>query len=344
MDSSSDKAQANEAGNSGASKVEAVARTQLSGAEAVALAILDAGCTFLSAGPTEIPRRLWEQLRGTMTHEGNTCVATKETRSALSLATGAAMSGQQSATLMSSTGLRLCAEDLDLALRREVALVVVNAQERVQGDVQFVRWASIGGYPVVALVPDTVQACYNLTLHAFRLATHFCMPVFVLADQLLLVQEGTLRVRPPQPLLFAVPAYARDRSRAPYSRQVANKLEPYRDALEQVEIDADMQPSADTLIVAYGATAATAQAGMEQARVAGKAVTLLIIRSLWPVPKGAIRSAVRDAQRVLVVELNFGQYRREIERMLGPHGPEVIGIHRMDGEMVEPSEIAEKCL
>jgi pyruvate/2-oxoacid:ferredoxin oxidoreductase alpha subunit len=46
---------------------------------------------------------------------------------------------------------------------------------------------------------------------------------------------------------------------------------------------------------------------------------------------------MEGTQRVVVAELNFGQYRQEIERLAGPR--HVIGVHRVDGELITPEEI-----
>ena len=315
-----------------------------SGLEAIARAVLDSGCTFLGAGPAASARQLlalveagWEGTEGQV-------VATRESRSAFSLASGAALGGDLSMVMINSVGFRLCAENLDLALRHELRMVIVDVQDEVQGDVQFVRWASIGGYPIVVLTPDSAQASYDLTRQAFQIADRFCMPVVILVDRDTLSTQGFIRCRDPRPLLFALSPVAQPDRESPYSRHVATKLDPYREGLEDAQLDSPEQRSADTLVIAFGATSDTAREAVAEARTAGKAVSLLVIRSLWPAPKLAIRQAVSHVQRVLVVELNFGQYRREIERLLGPHGPEVVGIHRMDGEPVEGERIVAACL
>ena len=45
-------------------------------------------------------------------------------------------------------------------------------------------------------------------------------------------------------------------------------------------------------------------------------------------------------RRVLVAELNLGQYRREIER-LARDDQEVIGVNRVSGELISPEDILE---
>jgi len=63
----------------------------------------------------------------------------------------------------------------------------------------------------------------------------------------------------------------------------------------------------------------------------------LAIQSLWPVPEQAIQAALDGVERVIVAELNLGDYRREIERIAG--GRRVVGLNRVDGELISPEQI-----
>jgi 2-oxoglutarate ferredoxin oxidoreductase subunit alpha len=44
-------------------------------------------------------------------------------------------------------------------------------------------------------------------------------------------------------------------------------------------------------------------------------------------------------RRVVVPELNLGQYRREIDRLVSGH--EIIGVNRVDGKLITPDQIIE---
>jgi 2-oxoglutarate ferredoxin oxidoreductase subunit alpha len=72
------------------------------------------------------------------------------------------------------------------------------------------------------------------------------------------------------------------------------------------------------------------------------AVSALTVHSLWPVPEKALRNAILapGIRRVVVAELNHGQYRREIER-LTPRYVELVGINRVDGELITPDQFIE---
>jgi 2-oxoglutarate ferredoxin oxidoreductase subunit alpha len=57
------------------------------------------------------------------------------------------------------------------------------------------------------------------------------------------------------------------------------------------------------------------------------------------VPENAVKSALEGVERVVVAELNLGQYRREIERIAPDR--EILGLNRMDGELISPDHFLE---
>jgi 2-oxoglutarate ferredoxin oxidoreductase subunit alpha len=95
----------------------------------------------------------------------------------------------------------------------------------------------------------------------------------------------------------------------------------------------------DTLIIAYGVTSRAAKSVYKELKSAGKPAHLLVLKTLWPVPEGVIRKAAKNVKRVVVVEMNLGQYVREIERILG--GKQVDFCGQMDGWLISPDKIKE---
>ena len=95
----------------------------------------------------------------------------------------------------------------------------------------------------------------------------------------------------------------------------------------------------DTLIIAYGVTARAAKSVYKELAGAEKPVHLLILKTLWPVPENVIREAAENVKRVVVVEMNLGQYVREIERILGDKKVDFCG--QMDGGLISPDKIRE---
>jgi 2-oxoglutarate ferredoxin oxidoreductase subunit alpha len=94
---------------------------------------------------------------------------------------------------------------------------------------------------------------------------------------------------------------------------------------------------ANTLIIAYGVTARAA--GQAISEIKGKKVSLLVLKTLWPVPEELIARKARKYSAIIVLEMNLGQYVHEIERVL--KDKEVRFYGRMDGTLITPSQIKE---
>ncbi len=125
------------------------------------------------------------------------------------------------------------------------------------------------------------------------------------------------------------------------NRHLIAKIEAHRDEIERVTLD--LEPGARTLWLAYGITAGAVRAAVARARRSGRKVSAAVVQSLWPVPETALAAALEGIERVVVAELNPGQYRREIERLAGglARRPEVVGLDRLDGGLITPDQLLE---
>lgn len=117
--------------------------------------------------------------------------------------------------------------------------------------------------------------------------------------------------------------------------RMRNKLCQHREELSLYQIDADLQ--ADILIITYGVSARAARNCVTQLRKDGIGVTLLVLKTLFPVPEKLLENSIRQVSRVLVVEMNLGQYVREVERFSGTTVIEFLG--KMNGDLISPEEI-----
>ncbi len=104
--------------------------------------------------------------------------------------------------------------------------------------------------------------------------------------------------------------------------------------------DEIFEPGADTLIVTYGITARAAKAAAKRLKAQGRPTSLLILKTLWPVPEDFIREKAAAYKRLVVVEMNLGQYLREIQRLMP--GKKVGFVGQMNGELIKPSQIMEE--
>lgn len=317
---------------------------------------------------------------------GGVAVQGEDEISSIGMCIGATMAGARSMTATSGPGISLYSENIGLAIMGEIPLVIVDVQRLgpatggattvAQGDVQFVRWGTSGGFPVIALAPTDAVDCYLLTIRAFELAERYRCPVFVVTDKEVATTPVTVEADAFPPV--EVPARRTAAAGAPYSftgsagpmhvygtghtvrftgsthderayitkhlptvgalnDHLVGKVEAGRPDLEIVE--ADLEAGATTLVVAYGVTAGAVLQAVRSARSEAAAVSVLIVKSLWPVPEMAIRKALVGVDRIVVPELNPGLYAREVERVA--EGIPVTSLTRMDGDLIAPEAILE---
>lgn len=98
---------------------------------------------------------------------------------------------------------------------------------------------------------------------------------------------------------------------------------------------------AEFLLVAFGTQALTSLYAMERARAAGLRVGVLKLITLWPFPEEAIRQAAVHASMVIVPEMNLGQIRLEVERVLRNHPAQIKGVNHVDSQTITPQEILD---
>jgi len=359
---------------------------------------------------------------------GGIAIQAEDEIAAISMCIGAAMTGRRVLTATSGPGISLCSENIGLAIMGEVPLVIVDVQRMgpatggattpAQGDVQFVRWGTSGGYPIIVLVPGSVADCYSLTLRAFDYAERFRSPVFLLTDKELFQSLSTVEVgsyepravgarREAHPLPAGTPGLRPEESFLPYCWEPLNAAPPFsriggplltrftgsshdehgfltkdpekvgrlnehlrckiEDHAAEIELaKADLERGARTLFIAYGITARAMTEAAGIARAGNRPVSTLEPQTLWPVPENAILNALAGPdhpphptdtpadtaiRRVVVAELNLGDFRREVERVIyrwaaqrGLPAPEVLGIHRVDSELITPGQFLEAFL
>ncbi|MGB3224622.1 MAG: 2-oxoacid:acceptor oxidoreductase subunit alpha [Desulforhopalus sp.] len=105
----------------------------------------------------------------------------------------------------------------------------------------------------------------------------------------------------------------------------------------------DPQPDEDddvTLLIVYGVTARAAKTAVRELRQTGCKISLLILKTLYPVPQNLIRQAIQGKKEIVVVEMNNGQYVREIERLAGSVPVRFYG--QMNGELISPERIVKE--
>ncbi len=365
-------------------------RLLMNGAQAIVRGAIDSGCDFFAGYPITPATDILLYMIRELPKVGGIAIQGEDEIASLGLCIGAAMTGRRVMTATSGPGISLYSENIGLAIMGEVPMVIVDVQRMGpatggattvgQGDIQFLRWGTSGGYPVIVLAPSSVPECYSLTCKAFDMAERFRVPVFLATDKetamtLTTVDENEFEKNPVREREVAhgdcgfVPYQAASADAVPIfspfggenimrfttsthdergqitktpekvrklNERLACKVETHVDEISMVK--ADLQAGAKTVIISYGVTAGAVDEAVKSLREEGKLISKLTIYSLWPVPEREIKSALVGIRRVIVPELNLGQYNHEVKRLV-EEDVEVVGINRVDGELISPAEI-----
>ncbi len=103
--------------------------------------------------------------------------------------------------------------------------------------------------------------------------------------------------------------------------------------------DEIIKHDSDTLIITYGISSSSAVEASHLAEKMSKNISVLTLKTLWPVCEELIKEKAQNFQNILVVEMNQGQYVNEIRRVLPDKNIHFLG--RMNGTLIKPHEILE---
>jgi 2-oxoglutarate ferredoxin oxidoreductase subunit alpha len=225
-----------------------------------------------------------------------------------------------------------------------------------------------------------VRDCFTLTVHAFNVAERLRCPVFLASNKEIGMTRETLDmaavekppviertchasgpflpfgVRPgedvPQflPIGGLTPVRQTSSTHGPDGHITTDPVE-IQAGVERLKrkvasftfFDLERKQGALTLLVTYGVTARAGRAAIEiLERDRGVPVSLLVLKTLWPVPEETLRAAAEGIERVLVVEMNLGQYVHEVRRVLCRQKVDFFGT--MCGRLISPAEIVGEVL
>lgn len=95
---------------------------------------------------------------------------------------------------------------------------------------------------------------------------------------------------------------------------------------------------AEIAVIAYGGSARTAYAAVDAARTKGIKVGLFRPITMWPFPENQVKEIAGQVKNILVAEMNFGQYVREVERAVAGKVP--VTLHaKYNNEAITPDEL-----
>lgn len=121
--------------------------------------------------------------------------------------------------------------------------------------------------------------------------------------------------------------------------RLMDKVSLYKEDI--IDFEAVEMEDAEYAIVAYGGTARTAKAAIKKLRAEGIKVGLFRPISLWPFPEEALHAYSKNLKDILVTELNYGQIKLEVERVVKGNAP-VRFFGKANGEIITPEDLIAK--
>ncbi len=184
-------------------------RIYVTGNQATALGKLTAGCTVQTYYPIspatdesiyleahQIFERRAPNERGAIV-----VIQVEDEIAAITMATGAALTGARAATSTSGPGFSLMVEALGWAGMNEVPVVVTLYQRgspstglptrHEQGDLRFVLHAGHGEFPRIVIASGDLEECFYDAIRAFNYAERYQLPVIHLLDKALASSSQT---------------------------------------------------------------------------------------------------------------------------------------------------------
>jgi len=303
----------------------------LEGSEALAHAMVAAGCRFFTGYPMTPFTEVLEGMARLLPDVGGSCVNAESELEAIGMAWGAAAAGTRTATGSVGQGLSLMQESLAELSFARVPMVVLN-MARGQGDYfQATRGGGHGDYRHIVLAPADLAEAVLLIQQAFHLADLFRNPVMFMGDYYLAHVIEAVDITSAD--LGTLPAkdWALDGSSSGTgaAKIVSSIMPTKRNAPVYVKygtyletggakiaaLEKGMAPlheqgwcdDADYVVVAYGTPARIIRYVVGKLRAEGLRVGFFRPITLWPFPAEALRAATRQAAEIGVYELNAGQ-------------------------------------
>ncbi len=179
----------------------------LQGNEAAAHGALYAGCNFFGGYPITPSTEVAEVMSVELPKVGGKFIQMEDEIGAMAAILGASLAGSKVLTSTSGPGLSLKQELIGYGCIAEIPCVVFNVMRGgpstgmptgpSQSDVMSARWGTHGDHATIALMPASVQECYDMTAEAFNLSEKYRMPVHVMPDEIVAHMRERIEFREP---------------------------------------------------------------------------------------------------------------------------------------------------
>ncbi len=248
-----------------------------------------------------------------------------------------------------------------------------------QGDVMQSRWGSHGDHPMIVLSPSSVQELYEMTIQAFNLSERYRTPVVILTTETIVHMREKVEIDPHENIRIinrllpdlkpgdSYLSYGRFVDDVPVIgnigdglgtsvtglihmengfqsadyevadrliRRIHRKIEKHSSELYDVEI---INPEAEIMFISYGVASRTVKSLIYSDH---PDIGLIRPKTLFPIDPIKIQNATRNAKKIIVTELNLGQYVFEMQRILPDK--KVHLMEKIGGELIPPKEMLRR--
>jgi 2-oxoglutarate ferredoxin oxidoreductase subunit alpha len=185
----------------------------MNGDEACAEGAISAGCLFFAGYPITPATEIAETMSRRLPELGGIYVQMEDEIASMNSVLGASWAGVKAMTATSGPGFSLMMENVGLGVMTETPCVLVNIQRAGpstglptsvgQGDMMQARWGSHGPYEIIAIVPNSPQEMFELTITAFNLSEKYRVPVLIMSDEVVghMSEKVVIRRIAPQELV-----------------------------------------------------------------------------------------------------------------------------------------------
>ncbi|HPJ11975.1 MAG TPA: 2-oxoacid:acceptor oxidoreductase subunit alpha [Caldisericia bacterium] len=248
-----------------------------------------------------------------------------------------------------------------------------------QGDVMQSRWGSHGDHPMIVLSPSSVQELYEMTIQAFNLSEKYRTPVVILTTETIVHMREKVEIDPQDNIRIInrlLPDLKPGDSYLSYGkfvddvpvignigdglgtsvtglihmengfqsadyevadrliRRIHRKIEKHTSELFEVEI---INPNAEIMFISYGVASRTVKSLLYTDH---PGIGLIRPKTLFPIDPIKIQDATKNAKKIIVSELNLGQYVYEMQRILP--NKKVHLMEKIGGELIPPKEMLRR--
>ena len=338
----------------------------MKGNEAIAAAAIKAGCRHYFGYPITPQTEVAAYMAKKMPKIGGTFLQAESEIAAINMVYGVASTGKPAMTSSSSPGISLKCEGISYLAGADLPALIVNVQrggpglggiQPSQSDYFLAtRGPGHGDFHVLVFAPASVQEMADLTGKALHLAWKYRMPAMLLADGTMGQMMEPVALPEPHEAFGTDNPWATTGTLMAREHNIVNSLELAPEVLEQknlarferyAQAEAEeclweeyLMDDAEICIVSYGITARISRNAIVQARKEGIRVGMIRPITLWPFPNEPLKAAADKVDSFLVVELNMGQMKEDVELAIRCRKP-VDFCGRVGGMIPTPDEVLD---